>query len=708
MEMKVESDEDKLNIKEEAEELLEVQPEIFYDIKTESYDLPTKNNKTHECPECGTRFTQSVTLEHHRVTKHNVEGTKNIVCQCCGDVFKTYLSYKNHKRNNKPKEPVDCTVCGKTLDNKAKLYTHMRNTHPTETFTCEYCGKVVKTKNALKNHQILACPKNPIKDKPKSQGNDFCELCSSNVENRRLHILKEHVKTVEVNGIDMFQCCFCDQSFGRKSSISHHLLLHTGKPIYRCEVCSIEYKEKRSLTKHLEISHGIEPTNKREVSTNGLYSCNQCEYKTTAKNQFTRHLLVHGSKQYKCDLCNFATVHKSNLTIHKGKVHDNKFNEPAKHGYDKINSVNGTVSWDSQNVINSEPSMETNTNKIKDSYDREEHIEQMDPFLDIKEEISSSDGDEIDDSKIDNIQSKSEQLLRFKTEEDEQNNAIFPLHFLDYSHNGNEEDSEDTATISNDKKQKKKTRKSAYPCQECNQIFDSAKKLSDHKHYYHKHEEVKCDQCEKTFDCKRKMLKHKNRFHSDAAQCEECGKEFKLRYLLRRHVLMYHKNEIGSFPCEACGLIFDRKDKVQRHQQSKHNKRTCELCGESFEEMKHLIVHRSRQHGIEAKEFLCEICNQYYDNVAVHHFRTHRVMRSPCLVCGKVINSEARLQKHIRNSHKDVPAPATRELVIAALKYNGIPEELWPGEDVNIMQFCLSSGYGGIMPPKSSVKVKLG
>ena len=60
--------------------------------KTGRFDMLTQHIKKHveggeqECPECRQKFAQKISLEHHRMLKHNVEGTQNIVCKCCGEV----------------------------------------------------------------------------------------------------------------------------------------------------------------------------------------------------------------------------------------------------------------------------------------------------------------------------------------------------------------------------------------------------------------------------------------------------------------------------------------------------------------------------------------------------------------------------------------------------------------------------------------------
>ena len=53
------------------------------------------------------------------------------------------------------------------------------------------------------------------------------------------------------------------------------------------------------------------------------YSCKQCEYNTSRKYRFKRHVdALHNGVKYPCDQCEFKASIKSYLRIHKLSVHD--------------------------------------------------------------------------------------------------------------------------------------------------------------------------------------------------------------------------------------------------------------------------------------------------------------------------------------------------------------------------------------------------
>ena len=57
---------------------------------------------------------------------------------------------------------------------------------------------------------------------------------------------------------------------------------------------------------------------------------------------------------------------------------------------------------------------------------------------------------------------------------------------------------------------------------------------------------------------------------------------------------------------------------------------------------------------------------------------------------------------HCWRKHTELPVPGLRDLVIAALQHNAVPEDRWPEEEENIFQFCWRTDKGIEIEPEPS------
>ena len=119
-----------------------------------------------------------------------------------------------------------------------------------------------------------------------------------------------------------YQCEICSIRFSQKTSLSSHVAsVHEGKkPVFQCDQCNKEFARKSGLTQHISVIHKGETV--------------QCEFcnKQFSKSYLAYHISsVHeGKKPFECSFCKKTFSLKGHLKSHVTGVHEQ--NKPHKCG----------------------------------------------------------------------------------------------------------------------------------------------------------------------------------------------------------------------------------------------------------------------------------------------------------------------------------------------------------------------------------------
>ncbi|OXA47383.1 PR domain zinc finger protein 5 [Folsomia candida] len=232
-------------------------------------------------------------------------------------------------------------------------------------------------------------------------------------------------------------------------------------------------------------------------------------------------------------------------------------------------------------------------------------------------------------------------------------------------------------------------------CSICNKTLSNQANLRKHLDTVHNMEEDRprfpCGfpGCEKSYLTKGDLTKHVKAGHVENPvrfPCTRCGKEFKTRAYLGRHVSTHttdkpckcatcgkcfacrrymtihkriHTQKSGreTFQCHLCLQTFLTKYGVQRHIRVIHEKQRnhrCTFCEKSFSSPSHLKNHVDAKHDPDKKIYTCTECEykSHAKGKLAQHVKRHDVSNwRECYFCKKQFASFPELVRHFGRIH---------------------------------------------------------
>lgn len=208
--------------------------------------------------------------------------------------------------------------------------------------------------------------------------------------------------------------------------------------------------------------------------------------------------------------------------------------------------------------------------------------------------------------------------------------------------------------------------KKEFQCDFCGKITKRKYRLIRHleRHLSGRERIAQCDICKKSFFDKCSLRSHVKFIHlpTEPATCH-CGKVFKRKALLERHIDQVHKRKVvEKIPCKHCGKLLASKINVKEHIIKFHTATNfiCNICGRTSMSLKALKSHQRSVH--EERKIICDESNcrkkfLFKNELSRHKIVAHLNLRNyKCTFpgCDKTYATNQIMQQHYKLAHDEI------------------------------------------------------
>nr|XP_033801719.1 zinc finger protein 142 isoform X2 [Geotrypetes seraphini] len=584
------------------------------------------------CSLCSVTFRSSRMLKKHQGEKHtslestdstaeerSKEGPDKDPVGISKEESESTLDQGNQMSiSNKPDSPkarLSCSFCPFTCRQPQSMQAHCKEgcVKATE-FQCLLCSFVCQSAKALKHHQKLH--KKYTSKRPQLQ----CRQCDFTCKQSRC--LKQHIR-IRHEGMKPHKCHFCDFSTTRRYRVEAHESLHTGVGRIACNVCSQTFGTNSKLRIHKLRVHEKKPT----------HFCSLCDYSGYNQNDITRHTnsCHNGELNFSCSQCQARFSSETALKQHTLRKHEEKvrFSCPR-----------------CVFVCHSEATLKC-------------HVQKQHPHLECsacRETFSSR--EDLEKHKKGHLNyhcqcctfasKERQQLIQHYIEEHEAGQERpFKCSFCSFTC---------CHQVVLDYHMKGHGGTRIYKCSDCEYATKNKQKITWHIRIHTGEKPYKCHLCK--YACvDPSRLKYHMRIHKDERKyvCPDCG--YKCKWV---NQLKYHQSKhtgIKPYQCDECEYCTNRADALRIHKETRHqDARTfiCEQCGKAFK-TRFLLKTHLKKHSAD-KPYVCNVCLRDFRWAAGlrHHFLTH-TNEHPffCRFCTYKAKQKFQVIKHIQRHHPE-------------------------------------------------------
>uniref|UniRef100_A0A8C2MQQ6 Zinc finger protein 142 n=1 Tax=Cricetulus griseus TaxID=10029 RepID=A0A8C2MQQ6_CRIGR len=542
-------------------------------------------------------------------------------CPTCPFSCQQERTLRTHQTQGCPLDSGDlhCGLCPFIASAAAALRLHQRRRHPTTAPTsgsrpllqCGDCGFTCKQSRCLQQHRRLK------HEGVKPHQCPFCDFSTT-----RRYRLEAHQS--RHTGVGRIPCSSCPQTFGTNSKLRlHRLRVHDKTPTHFCPLCDYSGYLRHDITRHVNSCHQGTPS----------FSCSQCEAQFSSETALKQHALrrhpepTHPSPgcpveategPLHCSQCGLLCPSPASLRGHIRKQHPR------------------LECGACQETFPSRPALDEHRRQHHFShrcqlcnFAARERVGLVKHYLEQHEETSAApSGGDGDSGQPSLCCPFCDFACRYQ--------LVLDHHVK--GHGG--------------------TR--LYKCTDCAYSTKNRQKITWHSRIHTGEKPYRCHLC--SYACADpSRLKYHMRIHKEERKylCPECGYKCKWVNQLKYHMTKH--TGLKPYQCPECEYCTNRADALRVHRETRHREARafmCEQCGKAFK-TRFLLRTHLRKHS-EAKPYVCNVCHRAFRWAAGlrHHALTH-TDRHPffCRLCSYKAKQKFQVVKHVRRHHPDQADP---------------------------------------------------
>ncbi|XP_075386486.1 zinc finger protein 142 [Tenrec ecaudatus] len=545
--------------------------------------VPRPKGTRFSCPTCPFSCQQARALRTHQARGCPLQGPGEPLCGLCPVTAATLRGHQKRRPlaagpTRGPRPPLQCGDCSFTCKQSRCLQQHRRLKH-----------------EGVKPHQ---CP--------------FCDFSTT-----RRYRLEAHQS--RHTGVGRIPCSSCPQTFGTNSKLRlHRLRVHDKTPTHFCPLCDYSGYLRHDITRHVNSCHQGTPA----------FACPQCEAQFSSETALKQHALRRhpepaapapgapaeaAQDPLRCTRCGLLCPSPASLRGHTRRQHP------------RLECAACREAFPSRPALDQHRRQRHFSHRCQlCDFAAREQVGLVTHYLEQHE--AAPDGD------------ASQRPLRCP--------------FCDFA-------CRHQLVLDHHVKGHGGTR--LYKCTDCAYSTKNRQKITWHSRVHTGEKPYRCHLC--PYACADpSRLKYHMRIHKEERKylCPDCGYKCKWVNQLKYHMTKH--TGLKPYQCPECEYCTNRADALRVHRETRHREARafmCEQCGKAFK-TRFLLRTHLRKHS-EAKPYVCNVCHRAFRWAAGlrHHALTH-TDRHPffCRLCSYKAKQKFQVVKHVRRHHPDQADPS--------------------------------------------------